>query len=149
MARFPPAGAVAGWPDREDNEVRARQAASVPVNEQRCRAGKPARVVRKSPVSLSDEERRSLEELEQDLAATDPDLAHELMSGRLRGAKARTTFGVLAVLCGFVMVIAGIITQLLVLGVVGFLLAGSGAYLLFAGTPFRRRVGRYGQGPAA
>ena len=39
-------------------------------------------------MSLSDEERRSLEELEQDLAATDPDLAHELMSGRLRGAKA-------------------------------------------------------------
>ncbi|WP_235503021.1 DUF3040 domain-containing protein [Paenarthrobacter nicotinovorans] len=106
-------------------------------------------MVRKSPVSLSDEERRSLEELEQDLAATDPDLAHELMSGRLRGAKARTTFGILAVLCGFVMVIAGIITQLLVLGVVGFLLAGSGAYLLFAGTPFRRRVGRHGQGPAA
>jgi len=92
-------------------------------------------------VSLSDEERRSLEELEQDLAATDPDLAHELTSGRLRGTTARTTFGVLGVLCGFVMVIAGIVTQLLVLGVVGFLLAGSGAYLLFAGTSFRRRVG--------
>ncbi len=82
-----------------------------------------------------------MEELEQDLAATDPDLAHELTSGRLRGTKARTTFGVLGVLCGFVMVIAGIVTQLLVLGVVGFLLAGSGAYLLFAGTSFRRRVG--------
>ncbi|MGJ0385468.1 DUF3040 domain-containing protein [Paenarthrobacter sp. Y-19] len=110
--------------------------------------GKPARVVRKNPVSLSDEERRSLEELERDLAATDPDLAHELTSGRLRGARARAALGVLAVLGGFVMVIAGIITQLLVLGVVGFLLAGSGAYLLFAGTSFRRRGGRHGHGPA-
>ncbi|MFC8039870.1 DUF3040 domain-containing protein [Paenarthrobacter sp. NPDC057355] len=95
-------------------------------------------------MSLSDEERRSLEELERDLVATDPDLALELKSGRLRGAMARTTGGVLAVVCGFVMVIVGIITQLVVLGVVGFLLASSGAYLLLAGSSLRRRIAKRG-----
>ncbi|MEV7663348.1 DUF3040 domain-containing protein [Paenarthrobacter sp. NPDC089316] len=101
-------------------------------------------------MSLSEEERRSLEELERDLVATDPDLALELTSGRLRGAKARTTGGILAVVCGFAMVIAGIITQLVVLGVLGFLLASSGAYLLIARRPFRRRVKRHddGDGPS-
>ncbi|MFF2841456.1 DUF3040 domain-containing protein [Paenarthrobacter sp. NPDC057981] len=95
-------------------------------------------------MSLSDEERRSLEELERDLVATDPDLALELKSGRLRGAMARATGGILAVICGFVMVIAGIITQLVVLGVVGFLLASAGAYLLLTGSSLRRRIGRRG-----
>ncbi|WP_244296630.1 DUF3040 domain-containing protein [Paenarthrobacter nitroguajacolicus] len=100
------------------------------------------------PVSLSDEERRSLEELERDLAATDPDLAFELKSGRPRGALARTVLGTLAVLAGFVMVIVGIITQLVVLGVVGFLMASAGAYWLFAGTSLRRRGQRHDDGPA-
>ena len=100
-------------------------------------------------MSLSDEERRSLEELERDLVATDPDLALELTSGRLRGAMARNTLGILAVVGGFVMVIAGIITQLVVLGVVGFLLASAGAYLLLAGSSLRRRIGRHGKDPAA
>lgn len=99
-------------------------------------------------VSLSDEERRSLEELERELASTDPDLASELTSGRPRGAAARTLVGSLAVLCGFVMVIAGIMTQIVVLGVVGFLLASAGAYWLLAGTSFRRRVGRPDGDPA-
>ncbi|WP_242703411.1 DUF3040 domain-containing protein [Arthrobacter sp. D5-1] len=70
-------------------------------------------------VSLSDEERRSLEELERELASTDPDLASELTSGRPRGQAARTILGSLAVLGGFAIVIAGIITQLVVLGVLG------------------------------
>ncbi|MCT9870789.1 DUF3040 domain-containing protein [Paenarthrobacter aurescens] len=94
------------------------------------------------PVSLSEEERRSLEELERELASTDPDLASELESGRPRGAKARTILGSLIVLAGFAMVIAGIITQLVVLGVVGFLLASTGAYWLLAGSSLRRRIGR-------
>ncbi|MET4539388.1 hypothetical protein ABIE37_001160 [Arthrobacter bambusae] len=94
-------------------------------------------------VSLSDEERRSLEELERELASTDPDLASELTSGRPRGEAARTILGSLAVLGGFAMVIAGIITQLVVLGVLGFLLASGGAYWLLAGTSLRRKSGRH------
>lgn len=137
--------AVAGRPDQEDNEGKARQAVSAPISEQQCHNNHAARVVRKIPVSLSDEERRSLEELERDLAATDPDLALELKSGRLRGAMARTSGGVLALVGGFVMVIVGITTQLVVLGVVGFLLASTGAYLLLAGSSLRRRIGRRGR----
>lgn len=99
-------------------------------------------------MSLSDEERRSLEELERDLASTDPDLAYELKSGRPRGALARAVLGTLAVLAGFVMVIAGIISQLVILGVVGFLLASGGAYWLFAGKSLRRRIQRHDDDPA-
>lgn len=99
-------------------------------------------------MSLSDEERRSLEELERDLAATDPDLAFELRSGRPRGALTRTVLGTLAVLAGFVMVIVGIVTQLVILGVLGFLLASGGAYWLFAGTSLGRRTQRHDDDPA-
>ncbi|WP_216659905.1 DUF3040 domain-containing protein [Paenarthrobacter sp. CM16] len=99
-------------------------------------------------VSLSDEERRSLEELERELASTDPDLASELTSGRPRGEAARTILGTLAVLGGFAMVIAGIMTQLVVLGVLGFLLASAGAYWLLAGTWLRRRFGTHDDDPA-
>ncbi|SEJ37418.1 Protein of unknown function [Arthrobacter sp. yr096] len=99
-------------------------------------------------MSLSDEERRSLEELERDLAAADPELAFRLTSGRPRGAMVRTILGSLAVLAGFVMVIAGIITQLVVLGVVGFLLASSGAYWLLAGRSLRRRIQRHDGEPS-
>ncbi|WP_458108477.1 DUF3040 domain-containing protein [Arthrobacter sp. R3-55] len=99
-------------------------------------------------VSLSDEERRSLEELERELASTDPDLASELTSGRPRGEAARTILGTLAVLGGFAMVIAGIMTQLVVLGVLGFLLASTGAYWLLAGTWLRRRFGTHDDDPA-
>ncbi len=99
-------------------------------------------------MSLSDEERRSLEELERDFALTDPDLAYELKSGRPRGAVARSVLGSAAVLAGFVLVIAGIITQLVILGVVGFLLASGGAYWLLAGTSLRRRTPPHDDGPA-
>lgn len=90
-------------------------------------------------MSLSDEERRSLEQLERDLAATDPDLDLQLKSGRPRGAVARTVFGSLAILAGFAMVIAGIVTQIVLVGVIGFLLAGAGAYTLLSRIVLRRR----------
>ncbi|WP_024818244.1 DUF3040 domain-containing protein [Arthrobacter sp. 31Y] len=99
-------------------------------------------------MSLSDEERKSLEELERDLALTDPDLAYELKSGRPRGAVARNLLGSVAVLAGFVMVIVGIVTQLVILGVVGFLLASGGAYWLLAGTSLRRRTPPHDDDPA-
>ncbi|MDI2033593.1 DUF3040 domain-containing protein [Paenarthrobacter nitroguajacolicus] len=96
-------------------------------------------------MSLSEEERRSLEELERGLAATDPDLDLQLKSGRLRGTAARMIIGGLALLVGFALVIAGIITQILIVGVAGFLVAGGGAYLLLSRLVLRRRLRRYGQ----
>ena len=97
-------------------------------------------------MSLSDEERRSLEELERDLAATDPDLDLQLKSGRPRGTVARTLLGLLAMLGGFAMVIAGIATQIVFVGVVGFLLAGAGAYLLLSRFVLKRRIRRSDEG---
>lgn len=82
---------------------------------------------------LSDEERRRLEKLEQDLAASDPDLNLELQSGQLRGMATRAVFGILAALAGFTLVIAGIITQVTIIGVTGFLLMGAGAHWFFSG----------------
>ncbi|WP_284978145.1 DUF3040 domain-containing protein [Arthrobacter sp. fls2-241-R2A-200] len=97
---------------------------------------------------LSEEERRTLERLERDLAASDPELAFELQSGRPRGATTRRILGALAVVVGFGLVIAGIATQLVILGVLGFLLASAGAYWLFSGTSLRRRLRRRGEQPS-
>lgn len=80
---------------------------------------------------LSEEERRQLEELERDLAAEDPRLAQELVSGSVRHTfSASSYFGVVACLMGIVVLIAGIGTQITLVGVGGFLLMGVGAYLL-------------------
>lgn len=82
---------------------------------------------------LSDEERRRLEKLEQDLAASDPDLNLELQSGQPRGMASRAGFGILAMLAGFALVIAGIITQITVIGVTGFVLMSAGAHWFLSG----------------
>lgn len=88
---------------------------------------------RKVPVPLSDEERRRLEKLEQDLAATDPELNLALQSGRLRGMAARAVLGAFALLAGFALILAGITTQITAVGVIGFLLAGAGTDWLLRG----------------
>ncbi len=86
---------------------------------------------------LSDEERRRLEKLEQDLAAKDPDLDLELKSGLPRGVAARTVYGLLTALAGFALVIAGIITQLTIMGAIGFLVMVAGAYWFLSGVRSR------------
>ena len=73
-------------------------------------------------MALSDEERRRLEKLEQELAATDPALAQELAGLTRSRARSTTLYGVLAVTAGFALVIAGIITKNTIVGVTGFLL---------------------------
>lgn len=94
-------------------------------------------------MALSDEERRRLEKLEQELTATDPDLDRELQGGLSRyRASARTIYGLLATLAGFALVIAGIITQLAVIGVAGFLLTVAGASWFLSGIRIGRSAGR-------
>ncbi|MGY2744433.1 DUF3040 domain-containing protein [Arthrobacter sp. UYCu723] len=90
---------------------------------------------------LSDEERRRLEKLEQDLAATDPDLDLELKSGLPRGMAAHTVYGLLAALAGFALVIAGIITQLTIMGAIGFLMMVAGAHWFLNGFRSRHESG--------
>lgn len=82
-------------------------------------------------MALSDEERRRLEELEQELAATDSCPDRQLQDG-VPGywTSPRTVYGLLAASAGFVLVIAGITSQLAVIGVAGFLLMVAGANFL-------------------
>ena len=79
---------------------------------------------------MSDRERKVLEELELDLVADDPRLAQELSSGFVENRfTARRYFAAIACLIGFVLLIAGIGSQIIVVGVGGFLLMGTGTYL--------------------
>jgi UPF0716 family protein affecting phage T7 exclusion len=85
------------------------------------------------PVALSDEERRRLEKLEQGLAAADPDLARQLAGGTHIRAPSGTLYGVLVIVAGFALIIAGIITKLTIIGAVGFLLMIAGGEWIFRG----------------
>lgn len=87
---------------------------------------------------LSDRERKQLEELEADLAADDPRLAQRLSSGAVR-LRAKTYVGLVLCLIGLVMLITGVGTQLIVVGVAGFLLMGAGTYLALGTHPMRLR----------
>lgn len=79
-------------------------------------------------MALSDEERRRLEKLEQELAAADPDLARKL-GGLTRSRPTSGTFyGVLTAMAGFGLIVVGIITQLTVIGAIGFLLMVAGGH---------------------
>jgi hypothetical protein len=80
---------------------------------------------------LSDEERKVLDALEQDLATDDPRLAQELSSGAVQNRfRPRTYFAAIACLIGVVLLISGIAAQAIVVGVGGFLLMGTGTYFL-------------------
>ncbi len=90
---------------------------------------------------LSDEERRVLAELEEDLVADDPRLARELSS--MPGARfsAARYFAALACLIGVALLLAGVGSQVIVVGVFGFLLMGAGTYFLVGGQPGKFRPG--------
>lgn len=80
---------------------------------------------------LSDEERRRLEILEQELTSSDPDLERKLHSGapgHFQNSAASTVRGVLIVIAAFALVIAGIATEITIIGVAGFLLMVAGAH---------------------
>lgn len=91
---------------------------------------------------LSDRERKQLEELEADLAADDPQLAQRLSSGSVRFRfRAKTYLGLVLCLLGLVLLITGVSTQIIVVGVSGFLLMGAGTYLILGSHPLRLRKG--------
>jgi hypothetical protein len=90
------------------------------------------------PMPLSDRERKQLEELEADLAADDPQLAQRLSSGSVR-LRAKAYLGLVLCLIGLIVLITGVSTQLVVVGVGGFLLMGAGTYLTLGTHPLRLR----------
>lgn len=80
-------------------------------------------------MALSDEERRRLEALEEQLSEDDPRLARNLGEAHAdRRTQRRTGFAVLAVLAGLGLVITGVAMQMPVIGAVGFALQCAGAY---------------------
>jgi hypothetical protein len=86
---------------------------------------------------LSDKEQKLLDELELDLVTKDPRLAQELLSGSLESRFGATSyFAAMACLIGVVLLIAGVALQVIIVGVFGFLLMGTGAYFLAGRRPW-------------
>ncbi len=77
---------------------------------------------------LSDEERKQLEELEEELKVADPRLARELLTGWVPALTAHTLLGIVAALVGVLVLILGVAAQITLVGVIGFLMMGAGAY---------------------
>jgi len=80
---------------------------------------------------LSDKEQKLLDELELDLVTNDPHLAKELSTGLIESRfRATAYFAAMACLIGVVLLIAGIASQVTAVGIMGFLLMGTGSYFL-------------------
>ncbi|MEZ5115569.1 MAG: DUF3040 domain-containing protein [Candidatus Nanopelagicales bacterium] len=82
---------------------------------------------------LSEHEQRLLEQMERALYAEDPKFATTLRSGGPRTAhRGRAALGVVALLAGIGLLMAGVITSLPPLGVVGFLVMLVGAFVSYS-----------------
>jgi Flp pilus assembly protein TadB len=80
-------------------------------------------------MSLSDEERRLLTELEDVLTAQDPCLARNLQAAQPSGPDhRRLVLAILVFLAGLALVIIGVATQIALIGVAGFALECAAAY---------------------
>jgi hypothetical protein len=82
-------------------------------------------------VPLSEHEQRLLEQMERALYAEDPKFASSLRSqADRRGGRRRAAIGVVAALVGVALLIAGVATALVVVGIIGFLLMLVGTFLV-------------------
>ena len=82
---------------------------------------------------LSEHEQRLLEQMEKALYAEDPKFATSLRStSTQRGSRGRAGLGVLLVLLGLGVVVAGVATSLVALGVAGFTAMLVGAAIAYA-----------------
>lgn len=96
---------------------------------------------------LSDEEARLLHQLEQSLAAEDPDFASTLRGSKLMAHNRRVAFlAVLGFLGGLVMLFAGAVSAMTWLGVVGFVTMLGTAYLFM--NAWKRGIGGRDAEPA-
>ena len=83
-------------------------------------------------MALSEEERRRLEKLEQALASSDPDLDRRLQTaerGKHDREAATMVYGIFTLIAALTLVIVGIATELILIGVAGFLLIMAGFLL--------------------
>lgn len=82
---------------------------------------------------LSEHEQRLLEQMEKALYAEDPKFATSLRStSTQRGSRGRAGLGVLLVLVGLGVVVAGVATSMVALGVAGFTAMLVGAAIAYA-----------------
>lgn len=82
---------------------------------------------------LSEHEQRLLEQMERALYAEDPKFATSMRNPRgTAGDRRRVALGVVAVLVGLGLLVAGVATQLVAVGVLGFLAMLGGIWLVVA-----------------
>ena len=82
---------------------------------------------------LSEHEQRLLEQMEKALYAEDPKFATSLRSTPgARAARGRAALGVLGVLAGLGLLLAGVATTLIIVGVVGFTIMLAGSVLVYS-----------------
>ncbi|WP_457965971.1 DUF3040 domain-containing protein [Arthrobacter sp. D1-29] len=78
---------------------------------------------------LSPQERDQLDELERQLSIEDPELARTLrLGGDGQPLTADAAAPILIVLAGLLLLVVGIATKFIAVGVIGFLAMGAGAY---------------------
>ena len=95
---------------------------------------------------LSDEEARLLHQLEQSLAAEDPDFASTLRGSKFMARNRRVAIlAVLGFLGGLVLLFAGAVSAMTWLGVVGFVTMLGAAYLFM--NAWKRGIGRSSEEP--
>ncbi|MHA7304593.1 DUF3040 domain-containing protein [Arthrobacter sp. TMN-49] len=86
---------------------------------------------------LSEHEQRLLDQLEQQLHAEDPKFASVLSTAPTRAMSTRNiVMGVLVVIVGLMILLGGVATQLIVVGILGFLVMGAGVYLALSKAKF-------------
>jgi hypothetical protein len=84
-------------------------------------------------VPLSEHEQRLLEQMEKALYAEDPKFATSLRSTPgVRAARGRAALGVLGILAGMGLLVAGVATTVIALGVVGFIVMLVGSVVVYS-----------------
>ncbi len=90
---------------------------------------------------LSEHEQRLLEQMERALYAEDPKLASTLRGSDLRAVqRKRLVLGAFGLLAGLGLLVAGVATQLVPVGVVGFLVMLAAAWYAYTGLKTPARV---------
>lgn len=79
---------------------------------------------------LSEHEQRLLDQLEQQLHAEDPKFANALASDPARSLSTRhIVIGVLVTIVGIMVLLFGVSINVIVVGILGFLIMGAGVYV--------------------
>ncbi|MFZ4064402.1 MAG: DUF3040 domain-containing protein [Candidatus Nanopelagicaceae bacterium] len=87
-------------------------------------------------MALSDHEKRMLAEMEAALVADDPHLVSTL-NGRARTPKAgRALLGFFVILGGMAVLLAGLVAQVIAIGIAGFVISLTGLVVLLSNLPF-------------